>query len=468
MVGITAYSFYVPRLRLERARIAQAWGTTQLPGEIAVANYDEDALTMATEAALGCLPDGAAGANVDGVYFASTSAPYREKQVAGVIATACDLPRRTQSSDFTGSVRSGVSAILAATNAVRAGMLTDVVVTAADSRVAAPESEVEGLFGDAAAAVRVGRDAVIAELVGAAFVSEEFTYLWRTDDDRFVQAFPGKFSTTFGYARDLGEAIRRLLGAHGLEPAAVARLALYSPDARAAADLAKELGFDPRRQLVPPPINDIGSAGAADALLALGRALDETAPGDWIIVGSYGEGADALLLRATEALPARRARASWAQSVAGCLPLSSYEKYLKFRRVVDVDEPGEAINNVLEFKELKQNTRLYGSRCTACGTVQFPMAQVCLRCKARDRLEAYKLGKSGVIFTFTVDHLIANLEHPLPMAVIDLDGGGRLYLQVTDFTDDEVRIGVPVTLTYRRLHEGGGNHNYFWKARPLR
>jgi uncharacterized OB-fold protein len=67
-----------------------------------------------------------------------------------------------------------------------------------------------------------------------------------------------------------------------------------------------------------------------------------------------------------------------------------------------------------------------------------------------------------------VDHLIANLEHPLPMAVIDLDGGGRLYLQVTDFAEDEVRIGAPVTLTYRRLHEGGGNHNYFWKARPPR
>ncbi len=468
MVGITAYSFYVPRLRLERARITQAWGTPQLPGEIAVANYDEDALTMATDAALGCLPDGEAGDGIDGVYFASTSSPYREKHVAGVIATACDLPRRTQSSDFTGSVRSGVSAILAAANAVRAGMLNDVVVSAADSRVAAPESEMEGLLGDAAAAVRVGRDGVIAEFVGAAFVSEEFTHLWRTDDARFLQGFPGKFSTTFGYARDLGEAIRSLLGAHGLTPSAVARLALFSPDARAAADLAKDLGFDARRQLVPPPINEIGSAGSADALVALGRALDEASPGDWIIVGSYGEGADAILLRATEALPLRRARASWAQSAAGGMPLSSYEKYLKFRRVFDVDEPGEAINNVLEFKELRQDVRLYGSRCSACGLVQFPMARVCLRCKARDRLEEHKLRKRGVIFTFTVDHLIANLEHPLPMAVIDLDGGGRLYLQVTDFAADEVRIGAPVTLTYRRLHEGGGNHNYFWKARPLR
>ena len=86
----------------------------------------------------------------------------------------------------------------------------------------------------------------------------------------------------------------------------------------------------------------------------------------------------------------------------------------------------------------------------------------------QEGLTAHKLRKQGTVFTVTVDQLIANIEHPLPMAVIDLDGGGRVYLQVTDFTEPEVGIGLPVTLTFRRLNEGGGNHNYFWKARPLR
>ena len=52
------------------------------------------------------------------------------------------------------------------------------------------------------------------------------------------------------------------------------------------------------------------------------------------------------------------------------------------------------------------------------------------------------------------------------MAVIDLEGGGRLYLQVADAADGEVKIGTAVELTFRRLHEAGGNRNYFWKARP--
>jgi len=467
VVGISAYGVYLPRHRLDRGLIAQAWGTSQPGGEITVANYDEDALTMATEAALQCVPDGS-GAALDALYFASTSSPYREKQVASVIATACDLPRRLQTADFTGSVRAGVSALLAAAHAVKAGAHREVLVAAADARLAAPESELEGLVGDAGAALRIGAADVIAELVGTASVSEEFTHLWRTDGERFLQGFTGKFSNTFGYARDLGEAIRALLAAQRLQPQAIARVVLYSPDARAAAELAKELGFDTRRQLLPSAAGSVGSAGVADPLLGLAAALDDASPGDWILVGAYGEGADVVLLRVTDELPRRRAARSWQQWLAAKLALPSYEKYLKFRRVLETDEPGEAINNVLEFKELKQNIRLYGSRCTACGTVQFPIARVCIQCKARDVLVDQKLAKSGTIFTFTVDHLIANIEHPLPMAVVDVEGGGRLYLQVTDFAADEVRIGQPVTLTFRRLHEGGGNHNYFWKARPPR
>jgi uncharacterized OB-fold protein len=94
------------------------------------------------------------------------------------------------------------------------------------------------------------------------------------------------------------------------------------------------------------------------------------------------------------------------------------------------------------------------------------MARVCIKCRAQERLEDTRIARRGTVFTFTVDHLIANLEHPLPMAVIDAVGGGRLYLQVADA--DDIQIGAPVTLTYRRLHEGGGNRNYYWKARPIR
>jgi uncharacterized OB-fold protein len=241
---------------------------------------------------------------------------------------------------------------------------------------------------------------------------------------------------------------------------------LYSPDPRAAADLAKSLGFDPKSQLVESLQPAIGCTGAAEPLLLLARAFDAARPGELILVGGYGEGADVVLLRTTDAVADRRAATPLEAWLGAATPLSSYAKYLKFRRLIEVEEVTDVVTNVLEFKELKQDVRLYGSRCRECGQVQYPMARVCIACKAADRLEDARIARRGTVFTFTVDHLIPNLEHPLPMAVVDADGGGRLYLQVADA--DDIAIGAPVVLTYRRLHEGAGNRNYYWKARPVR
>ena len=50
-------------------------------------------------------------------------------------------------------------------------------------------------------------------------------------------------------------------------------------------------------------------------------------------------------------------------------------------------------------------------------------------------------------------------------AVVDLDGGERIPVELTDCTADEVRIGARVEMTFRRLSTADGIHNYFWKAR---
>jgi len=49
-LGLVSVGAYVPRYRLTGKLLAQVWGSGG--GERAVANYDEDALTMACEAAL--------------------------------------------------------------------------------------------------------------------------------------------------------------------------------------------------------------------------------------------------------------------------------------------------------------------------------------------------------------------------------------------------------------------------------
>jgi 3-hydroxy-3-methylglutaryl CoA synthase/uncharacterized OB-fold protein len=463
MIGITRLGTYFPRRRMDRALIAKAWGG-KASGTRTVAAIDEDALTMGVEAVAACVGE-TPPADVDALYFASTSAPYLEKQVASMVATAVDLPREITTADFTGSVRAGLGALRAALDGVGAGSLRAALAVAADCRLAEPGGELEPQFGDAAAAALVSRHDVIAELVTAASVSEEFTYFWRTDEQRYVQVADARFGNQYSVQRDVPDAVGAALRKAELPASKVARLAVALPDPRAAAAVAKKAGCNPETQLVPLLASEAGVLGSAEPLVLLARALEGREPGDFVVVAGYGEGADAFVFRATHALLAHPPRPV-AEALAGGIPVASYERYLRARGVLPLDVGGELVPTYIEWKELKQDTRLWGSRCTACGLVQYPQEVVCMGCHAPGKTVDHKLRREGTVFTFTIDNLAPVPEHPMPMVVVELDGGGRIYLQGTDCADGDIAVGKRVRLTYRRLHQAGGNRNYYWKVRP--
>jgi 3-hydroxy-3-methylglutaryl CoA synthase len=120
MAKIASFGAYIPLYRLSRQEMANAWGVPAVPGERAVANADEDSLTMAVAAGSDCLA-GMDPSSIDGVFFATTTAPYNEKQCAGVIAAALDLRTDINTADFTGSLRAATTALRAAADAVDSG-----------------------------------------------------------------------------------------------------------------------------------------------------------------------------------------------------------------------------------------------------------------------------------------------------------------------------------------------------------
>src|SRR5207247_2270865 len=191
-------------------------------------------------------------------------------------------------------------------------------------------------------------------------------------------------------AEVIGAALRKA----ELPPARVARLALGAPEPRAAAEAARRAGFDPARQLEASLLSEVGLLGTAEPLALLARSLETAAPGDFLVVAAYGEGADALVLRATERLPAARPR-PLADRLARGLALPSYERYLRARGVLPHEPMGEPVTAMIEWKELRQDVRLYGSRCDACGLVQYPQARICIGCQARDRMQDHQLGQPG-------------------------------------------------------------------------
>jgi hydroxymethylglutaryl-CoA synthase len=465
MIGIIGFGSCVPRHRLARELIAKEWGVPAAGGEKAVANYDEDSLTLAVNAALDCLADTPPGA-LEALFFASTTPPYREKQSAATIAAVLDTGKQVRTADFADTLRAGTSALLAALDAVRAGARR-ALVCAADCRLGEPDSPAEQSYGDAGAALLLGTDQVIAEVVAACTATEEFLGTWRTDEQAYPHGFPGAFETKFGYNRFVTAVINRALEQARIAPSAVTTAVLAGPNPRAVAGVAKAVGLDPKTQVHDTFWTVLGDTGTAQPLLLLCAALERAKPGDLILLAGYGDGADALVLRATDAIAGyRTARGVFSQiEVKRLLP--SYGKYARFRKLIRKEPaPPDVSTPVALFRDQRAILPLYGATCPQCGTVQFPAHRVCIECGHRGGLVETKLARRGTVFTFTNDHIFEAPDTPVPHAVVDLDGGGRIYVQLTDCDPERVEVDMPVELTFRRYHDGSGMHNYFWKARP--
>ncbi len=466
MLGIVSCGYHVPFHRLEREKLGQAWARRAGRGERAAVYFDEDALTLALEAAQRCLEEkGKEG--VEAFFFASTSSPYWQRSCASFMAAACDLPASCGTADFAGSLRSATSALRVGVDALASGRLSRVLIAAGEVRNGEPGSLEEEWFGDAGAALVLGREGVLAEIEGLLSRSDDFLDEWRRDKDAFVRSQPSRFTTERGYEANLLEVGRALLQKQGVSPQEVAKVVLPSPDGRSHGAVARKLGFQ-ESQIQDPLFQEVGACGSAAPLLLLAAALERAKPGERLLLLSYGEGADAFLLRVTDEVGKRSLSCSLAEHLAEKRYYPSYEIYKKMREYYLLHEEGPELANVFLAKEEKQNVRLYGTYCLRCGTKQYPLARVCISCRNHDSLQEVPLAHRGVVFTFTRDNLYVAPDPPTVMTVVDLEGGGRLYLQMTDVDPDEVTVGMDVVLTLRRRKEAATMHHYFWKCRPVR
>jgi hydroxymethylglutaryl-CoA synthase len=467
MVGITSYGAYVPLYRLSREAIARGGR-----GEKAICNFDEDSITMAAAAAIDCLT-GIDRGTIDGLYFATTTSPYKEKLGAAIVAMAADLKRDALTADFAHSLRAGTSAIMSAIDAVKAGSAEKVLVTAADTRMGVPTSPYEQSFGDGAGALLIGDSNVIATIEDSYSVYNEIIDVWRSDSDTFIRSWEDRFTTTYGYAAMVGEAVSGLLKKTGLKPGDFTKVVLYTPDARRSADLAKRLGFDVKTQLQDPLFNDMGNTGTALPLMLLVAALEGAKTGDRILLASYGNGSDAFVLQVTDQIEKIKARRGMKKHLESKKVIDDYKQYLVWRGILPIEPRKETVAFISApalWRERDANLRFHGVKCKVCGTIQYPPQRVCTKCHAKDQFELYRLSdKKAKVFTFSMDYITYPvLERPVVNVTIDFDGGGRALVYLTDREAEQVKCGIPVEMSFRKLFVRDGIHNYFWKATPLR
>lgn len=440
-------------------------------GEKAVAYFDEDSVTMAVAAGMDCLR-GLDRGTIDGLLFASTTYAYKEKQGASIVAKALDLRRDVITADVAGSLRAGTTALRAAVDAVKAGSAHSMLVIASDCRTAAPRSALERNFGDGAAALLIGDRGVAATVDQHHTITDEIIDVWRTEGDPFVHQWEDRFVIEHGYLANIAEAVKGLLQKASLRAAAFSKVALYAPDARSHAAAARALGFDAEAQLQDPFFSRLGNTGAAFAPMLLVAALENAKPGDRLLVASYGDGADAFALRVTDAVKRLADRRGVRWHLERRTELADYDKYLSFRHLQAAEfdrRAGAGVSATVHYRDRDEDISFHGHRCRRCRTTQFPFQRVCFGCFAKDDFDEVLLSdRTGRVLSHTFDFFAGSPDPPLIVTMVEAEGGVRLYLQMTDASPREVKLGLPVEFTFRKIHEYGGTPNYFWKCTPVR
>jgi 3-hydroxy-3-methylglutaryl CoA synthase len=477
MEGIVSFGAYVPFHRLPRKVIGEAWGSAGGRGERSVANYDEDTITMAVAAGIDCL-EGLDPKLVDALFLATTSAPYKERQNSNIIAAALDIGHEVRTADFGNSLRSGTIALLSALDAVKAGTLSHPLVTAGDMRMGAADGENEQNFGDGAAAIRLGREKVIAELEGDYCLSLDFPDKWRAQEDIFVRSWEDRWGLDEGYLTVPVEVLSDVLKRCRLTPKDISKACFPGPNSRKHRELGLRMGFRDD-QIQDPLLDTVGDTGTALPLMILVSALEEAAAGDRLLLLSWGNGCDALIFRVTDEIKNLKKRRGIKFYLNHKKVLDNYGQYLRWRELITFEPPRRPERDPLSIASLWRESLsampLYGVKCLKCGTPQMLInfsstrPHICLECGAKDEFEPYRFAdKKGTVASFSHDYLGLSQDSPSTLTIVDFEGGGRGPFDMTDRDIAECQVGMAVEMTFRRLYYSRGISNYFWKCKPYR
>jgi 3-hydroxy-3-methylglutaryl CoA synthase len=469
--GIVTWGTYLPYWRLQRAAIAQVLGSGPAKGSRAVASYDEDTTTLAVEAGRRALALGPS--DPQDLLFSTPAPGYLDKTSATTVHAALGLDRSCAAYDFCGSSRSALGTLLIAL--AGAGTRRSLAVVS-DLRTGLAGGAEERDSGDGAAAFLCGADGMVAELIGRGASSDEFLDRWRVPGETDSHVWEERFGEEI-YVPLAREAFAVALKDAGVTESDVDHAIVAGLHQRAVKAVTGGLGVSPDA-LAPDLVGSIGNLGAAQAGVALADVLERARSGQVIVVLSLADGADAIVLRTTDALTgAQAARRSAgvptvAEQVAAGRSDLSYAAFLAWRgqlrreppRRPDPERPGAPTVHRSEAWKYA----FAASRCLVCGFRHLPPTRVCLQCRSIDQMQPERLADvGGTVATFTIDHLAYSLSPPVVGVIVDFDGGGRYRCEMTDVSAPELAIGGRVEMTFRRIYTALGVHNYFWKARPV-
>lgn len=473
--GILSVGGYVPRLRLDRQSVAAGhrWMAPGLrglaKGARAMANWDEDSITMAVEAGRRALR-GMDDVAVDTLTLASTTLPFADRLNSAVVGAALGLARQPAAADVGGGLRAGSSALMRALQGAGPAEL----VIGSERRIPTPASTMELNAGDGAAAILVGDGDPLAVLRGAATLTADFVDHFRQSDRHADYGWEERWVRDEGFSKLVPPVVGQALAAAGIDAEQIDHFVMPEPLRRVGALVAKRVGVRPEA-VADALFEQCGDTGAAHPLMLLAHTLAKAGPGERILLVQFGSGCDALVLETTARAVATAQSPAW---LAGGQIEKNYLKYLSFTGQIDLEwgmraEMDTKTALTAAWRAESTVNGFVGGCCTSCGTVQFPASRVCVNpdCGAVDTQAPHRLAdEPAKVRSFTCDWLSYKPCPPFMFGHVEFGNRARVLMEFTDCDPADLAVDVQLDMVFRikELDPVRGFRRYFWKATPQR
>ncbi len=112
----------------------------------------------------------------------------------------------------------------------------------------------------------------------------------------------------------------------------------------------------------------------------------------------------------------------------------------------------------LTWRRIPNRYRLIGSKCETCGKHFFPTRNICPKCRRKGKIVEKTFSGKGKVYSYSLVNVPPEgfeLEAPYILALIELEEGTLVTSQVVDCKPEDVQIGTPVEMIFRKIQEDG-------------
>lgn len=315
MVGIVSYGFYIPKYRIRVEDIANTWGKN--PQDVkrslrviekAVAGCDEDSLTMAHESASMALHDMFLKKDdIKAIFFGSETPPYVVNPASTILGEFLGIDHHYLAYDTQFACKAATGAMISATSLVKSGYTNYALVVASDKANSKPHDALEYTTSSGSAAILLGKEDVILEIIDQTSFSTDTPDFWRREGIRYP-SHGGRFTGKPSYFFHIQQAVNELLKKTRMKPSDFKCAIFHMPNGKFPREAAGSLGFSNSQIEQSLIVDYLGNSYTATVLTGLASVLEKAKTGDLILLVSYGSGAgsDAFVFKVTKNLEKRR------------------------------------------------------------------------------------------------------------------------------------------------------------------